>query len=467
MKTTGDFVRILLTAFALAFSFSTSVLPAAAQIVVDETPADPAIEPEGEFDLLTVFNDAYEDEVAQLVRAQVLDAASADAVSGAASNLRDLLSLFVAGLDLGELSGDGQNLVLALNPQILDWGRGQGSGKVTMREAEISERLLMALPEEVREARKTALLDGLNEFDDVELALTWTWESSRIGRDPSDYTALIEALPNAFDSGISSEQAMQRLLASLDAGAEPSREQVEHAAREQARDLASWKAVLDEHGYFRVGELISNQPQLYADFTGRFRDELIGQDEYGLSVTWESGVANVNGLLRRCATERAGAPQTRIDRMQAVTPGCYSRFLEDHAVDWSKRWKVKVEYAETQSDAVELPADDLFLDLDSAHTFRVTGGFGFDLPPLPETGNSPPRLDFEAKYEDVSDDEVRSDDRLTASLTFTQKVTDSSAATLSVVYANKPELLGEVDEELSARVGLKFSLDKEKDSSDK
>lgn len=46
-------------------------------------------------------------------------------------------------------------------------------------------------------------------------------------------------------------------------------------------------------------------------------------------------------------------------------------------------------------------------------------------------------------------------------------MTDSSAATLSVVYANKPELLGEVDEEISARVGLEFSLDKVKESSGK
>ena len=44
-------------------------------------------------------------------------------------------------------------------------------------------------------------------------------------------------------------------------------------------------------------------------------------------------------------------------------------------------------------------------------------------------------------------------DRFVATATYTFNL-----ASFSLVWANKPEYLGEVDKELSARVGLKFKL---------
>jgi hypothetical protein len=46
-------------------------------------------------------------------------------------------------------------------------------------------------------------------------------------------------------------------------------------------------------------------------------------------------------------------------------------------------------------------------------------------------------------------------------------MSDKTSATLSFVYANEPELLMDVDEHLSANVGLKFNLDTGKDEKQK
>jgi hypothetical protein len=127
------------------------------------------------------------------------------------------------------------------------------------------------------------------------------------------------------------------------------------------------------------------------------------------------GFANVNGLLKQgCAPAETLSRQQRLEQ---VSTSCYSQFLEDHAQDWSKRMMLKVEYSKSD-------------------------GYHLDLP----------------------DDEVRNDDRLVATLSYIQKMSESSSASLSLIYANKPELVGEVDQEVSAHVGLKLKMDTKADT---
>lgn len=460
-----------------------TVLPASGSLWAQDPPIDPEARAALGAMALAAFEEAYEARRGELERegrlvtadispaeaaampvveaAKVTDAAVTAPTPNSASTTRDLLSFLVGAFDLGELSEDDtMNLVLALNPKFFDFDRGQGSGKVTFREPAIFEALALELPEDLREVRKLALLDGLDEFDDVDIFATWSKEGGRFGRDPSDYVALTESLGDVLEAG-ESVQERQDMLAAIEGFADPT--VVERLAREAgvsaAEGLADLWRTYTEARYFHVGDLIANQPQLYFDLNGRFRDPLVGRDEYGLKATGEFGFGNVNGLLRTCAPGRSWSKQERVDRLKSVSASCYTGFVEDHAEDWSKRVVLKIEYSRTDAYDHDLPDDDVSLDLDSAHTFRITGGLGFDLAPLPETGNSPPRLDFEAMYEDVSDDEVRNDHRFFATLTYTQKMSPSSSTSLSLVYASKPEFLGEVDEEFSAHVGLKIKVD--------
>ena len=72
-----------------------------------------------------------------------------------------------------------------------------------------------------------------------------------------------------------------------------------------------------------------------------------------------------------------------------------------------------------------------------------------------------PRFDLKASYEDFSDDPVRQD-RGVATATFSYPVSPGFFLTLGAVYATKPEFRGEVDEEISARLGLTYKLIPEK-----
>ena len=51
-------------------------------------------------------------------------------------------------------------------------------------------------------------------------------------------------------------------------------------------------------------------------------------------------------------------------------------------------------------------------------------------------------------------------DRWVSTLTLSQRVSEEASLAVSLIYANKPEFRGMVDEELSARAGLKFEVDR-------
>lgn len=78
------------------------------------------------------------------------------------------------------------------------------------------------------------------------------------------------------------------------------------------------------------------------------------------------------------------------------------------------------------------------------------------------------RWELKASYEDLSDDPARQD-RFVGSRSWVEKLSPElvplvggSELVVSLVYANKPELRGDVDEEFGTRAGRKWSLGKDK-----
>ena len=104
-----------------------------------------------------------------------------------------------------------------------------------------------------------------------------------------------------------------------------------------------------------------------------------------------------------------------------------------------------------------LPADSFSYSLDRIQKTVIKGSVGGYMRSNAQ-GNQTTRVDLEGLFEDVTGDEKRNN-RFIATLTFSQKMTGDMSAAFSVVYANKPEYLGEVDEELGARVGLRYKID--------
>jgi hypothetical protein len=117
-----------------------------------------------------------------------------------------------------------------------------------------------------------------------------------------------------------------------------------------------------------------------------------------------------------------------------------------------------LEYSQIDPFSIDLPEDGLSLKLDSIR--RLTGKltYGQVLASNPGT-----KFDFEARYDDFSDDATK-ENRFVTTATWTQKLTDRLAQAangtqlvVSLVWANKPEFRDEV--ELGMRAGLKWSLD--------
>ena len=70
------------------------------------------------------------------------------------------------------------------------------------------------------------------------------------------------------------------------------------------------------------------------------------------------------------------------------------------------------------------------------------------------------KLDFTVSYEDVLNDPIRQD-RTLAVLSFSQGVANGFSLSASLVWANKPEYRGNVDEEFSANLGLNYKFGKQ------
>jgi hypothetical protein len=103
----------------------------------------------------------------------------------------------------------------------------------------------------------------------------------------------------------------------------------------------------------------------------------------------------------------------------------------------------------------DLPEHDLTgLIINAAKKLIIAAGWSRKF--LAAGEGEPVRLDFTGRYEDVSDDPERRD-RGVVTLTVTRKI-GGAEVPFGIVYANHGEFLGDVDERLSAHVGLKLSL---------
>ena len=65
------------------------------------------------------------------------------------------------------------------------------------------------------------------------------------------------------------------------------------------------------------------------------------------------------------------------------------------------------------------------------------------------------RLDGELRYRASNNQSVRQN-RWTTSGTITQKVSDQSNSVLTIIWANRPEFVGNVDHRVTANIGLSF-----------
>jgi hypothetical protein len=406
-----------------------------------------------------------------------------ETVPGAAGSIRDFLPLFFGSLGLGGVKDEAGALTLTFNPDFLDLGPANPlSLQAQIRDPLPFDALLKAVPEAIRASRKSAFEKELADFDDVALDLAWSRESERFGRNYRDHRQLLSDVFLTLNEQaraavpINVSKVFLADLVKQPDGPAPPTFSVDMTPAQVDRLDPAFRARLDQHiaeagqevtarqralvelaeqqRFFELDDLINNQPQVLASAICRRRADLVGPDDLAARFSYEIGFANVNGLRRHC-----GGRESEVDA------GCLKSYLDKFGptLESSPRLTVTAEYSQSDAYDVALPADALSPTPFAFHLDRVSKGtgrlvYGRYLRADP-SGAQTTRMDVEATYELASGDPLRNN-RFLATVTFTQKLVGDMSASLTAVYANRPEFRGAVDKELSARFGLKYKLDR-------
>ncbi len=397
-------------------------------------------------------------------------------------NLEDFLSSLLANLDIDGLEESNGGLRFKKNIQVT-------YGTVAIEAQAKPGELFPELKTKLEEAGNDSLIKDLDEelgdFDDLSLdivfsvdrfgednAIWWgrKFRASNGAKTPNGELAtqiygLIASAPQdrynaatkAFQDAV---RAPTQTLASMKVKDTPESVRADLQAKAKAAaeaalaDIKGLEQRLKDDRYFMFSKLVANQPQFILTAGYDVRDELVGRDSLNAQVKYEIGQANVNGLRRYCAS---------------LTLDCYSKFLDQQASALTKNWRISFEGKYSWMDAYDFThaAGDsgtaVTLELDEAQEWHVMLSAGRTLR-LTDKGMEQTRFDLEATYEDVTGDSQKQG-RFVSTATFTEKISETMAVSVGVVYANRPEYRGEVDEELSARAGLRFNLDRKDGSS--
>lgn len=161
--------------------------------------------------------------------------------------------------------------------------------------------------------------------------------------------------------------------------------------------------------------------------------------------------------------EQGGDPGPEEDEEDPFVAACareYTSYVTANAAEIAEgdRFSLTLEYESV--DSLLVPLSTLLPDSDvedfrspSSKTRIAKLGWSRNFGGLQ---GQPTRFDLVAGYEDVTDDPARRD-RLVATATMNLKFGQMDVP-FGIVYANHGKYLGEVDEQLSAHLGLKFDL---------
>lgn len=407
-----------------------------------------------------------------------------------ASNTKNFLPLLALSGLLGEgedLDGDGV-YVFDLNfliPGLAEDNNSQIQAAVNSQ-PKLSDAVKEALPAEGRDDLVSGLEGKLGQLDDYTLSYTYNWNDRRHGRGFNHYRNRFASLTRAVSRNF--ERAPVDPLRSLldlinqdpelrgdpdlltqpfDQISDAKKRQALKAKVESSAELA--RTILDRNrqqlalaGLGSFADLVNNQPQLHFSASQRFRAPVVGGDETSIKITYEWGGADLNHALAGGCNETLDTPDTSaLEQQPGTLDTClatFGKYVKDHKsdIESGRRLSFSGEYLDIDEETVELPDQDITgLTLAGARKVILSAGwsqsFGKAAP-----GRQPLRLDLVANYEDVSDDPMRQD-RGTATLTITKQFGDL-AVPFGIVYANHGEFLPEVDEKLSAHIGLKFNL---------
>lgn len=349
---------------------------------------------------------------------------------------------------------------------------------LSLQDSEIYAPLDKALDDAELADQGEAIGKQIDAGDNITMAFTISKASEKYGRDSELHSTLFAALHEAAKVDASRELndakvALGKFLTTNAAAinqdtkfqdiANPAM-RAEYLALAQtwiflnSEYLKKFANNLEGLGFNGLFDLIDNQPQFTLTLEFESRDETVGPNEGKAALAYEFGGRSVNAF-------RDYAKRDCPDRVQGNAlesqVACLAQYLTaTETVAESFRVKIAAEYSKIQKYEFAL-ADPVF-----SYTEKPVDHLSFSVAASRQIGRKGsagprPRFDLKASYEDFSDDPVRQD-RGVATATFSYPVSPGFFLTLGAVYATKPEFRGEVDEEISARLGLTYKLIPEK-----
>ena len=349
---------------------------------------------------------------------------------------------------------------------------------VTLQDSELYAPLAAALEAADLTDQSQATAKKIDAGDDVAVTFTISKASEHYGRDPDLQNKLLGALADAAnddDAPRSLKQArlnsdsfrrghgsISPTVAFADIADETTRAQyrdlVEAQIALEIDYLKNFAERLDKFGFYGLLELIDNQPQLTFAVSYQSRGEAVGPDDVKATFAYEFGGRNVNTFRKFAHHDcRARVAGNKLESEVA----CLAEYVgKEETMAESFRVKVSAEYSKLQRYEFEL-ADTAFSYIEkpvkhlafSAAASRQLGAAG--------VGKARPRFDAKLTYEDFSDDPQRQD-RGIATVTFSYPVAQGFFVTLGGVYATRPEFRGDVDGEISTRLGFTYKFIEDK-----
>jgi hypothetical protein len=141
---------------------------------------------------------------------------------------------------------------------------------------------------------------------------------------------------------------------------------------------------------------------------------------------------------------------------------CYQDYLQTRtrAIDAGNRLSFSLDLTVVDDYSKSLAADGVALELDGTTKLIGKAAYGRNLW-VDEDGEVRGHFDLSARYEYVDEEDVFNR-RGVATATYSQKLVDGTSAVFGISWASDPELLTDVQHEVSAHVGLTYKLVKAK-----
>jgi hypothetical protein len=161
------------------------------------------------------------------------------------------------------------------------------------------------------------------------------------------------------------------------------------------------------------------------------------------------------------AAAAASTAATRIGTQTcASTATCLRQYIDENRDSIRQGDRLSFSLAFVDTDDFHYDSGGVLLDVPSERSLVAQLKYGRNLGARDGDavfGGRRSRIDLTASFEDVNDDPARQN-RSLANVTFSQEVSQGLFLTVGLVWANKPEYRGAVEEELSARAGINYKL---------